>query len=202
MEVTEREAYLWSELGSHPNICRFIDAKIGPKGMQLPNGLMTGKSHDEFSYILCEYCNGGSLVNYLMKHSCRLSEQEIVECMIQICSGLEHLHALGMAHRDIKVENILVSYSVRGSQKIKGDPVFKLGDFGSTTKDHSINFDKCDKKEIGIFMEKIEEQCTRMYRAPEMIDRWQGYNVHGVATDMWMLGCVLYVLCTGNKHPF
>ena len=141
-------------------------------------------------------------VNYLMKHSCRLSEQEIVECMIQICSGLEHLHALGMAHRDIKVENILVSYSVRGSQKIKGDPVFKLGDFGSTTKDHSINFDKCDKKEIGMFMEKIEEQCTRMYRAPEMIDRWQGYNVHGVATDMWMLGCVLYVLCTGNKHPF
>ena len=79
---------------------------------------MTGKSDDEFSYILCEFCNGGSLVNYLMKLSCRLSEQEIIECMIQICNGLEHLHALGMAHRDIKVENILVSYSVRGSQKI------------------------------------------------------------------------------------
>ena len=41
-----------------------------------------------------------------------------------------------------------------------------------------------------------------MYRAPEMLDRWQGYNVDGTLTDIWMLGCVLYVLCTGNKHPF
>ena len=41
-----------------------------------------------------------------------------------------------------------------------------------------------------------------MYRAPEMIDQYQGFNVQGQATDVWMLGCVLYVLCTGNKHPF
>ena len=41
-----------------------------------------------------------------------------------------------------------------------------------------------------------------MYRAPEMIDQYQGFNVEGSATDIWMLGCVLYVLCTGNKHPF
>ena len=122
--------------------------------------------------------------------------------MIQICCGLEHMHALGMAHRDIKVENILVSYPDSGNLKIKSEPVFKLGDFGSTTKAHSIDFDRSDKRDIGKFMEKIEEQCTRMYRAPEMIDRWQGFNVDGAATDMWMLGCVLYVLCTGNKHPF
>ena len=108
------------------------------------------------------------------------------------------MHGLGIAHRDIKVENILVSYP----PKNEASPVFKLGDFGSATKDHSIDFSKASKKDIGSFLEKVEEQCTRMYRAPEMIDQWQGYNVDGTSSDVWMLGCVLYVLCTGNKHPF
>ena len=41
-----------------------------------------------------------------------------------------------------------------------------------------------------------------MYRAPEMLDQWQGFNVDGFLGDVWALGCVLYVLCTGSKHPF
>ena len=85
--------------------------------------------------------------------------------MLQICQGLQHMHGLGIAHRDIKVENILVS-----NQSSTDNPVFKLGDFGSATKEHSIDFGKAAKRDIGKFMEKIEKQCTRMYRAPEMID--------------------------------
>ena len=82
-----REVQIWAELStnpnrfewlsSHPNICQFIDANVGPKGVQLPNGLMTGNGNDDPEgnyYVLCEYCNGGTLVNYLMKHQCRLSE--------------------------------------------------------------------------------------------------------------------------------
>jgi serine/threonine protein kinase len=41
-----------------------------------------------------------------------------------------------------------------------------------------------------------------MYRSPEMLDRWQGFDVDGYQADIWMFGCVLYVLCTGYKHPF
>ena len=106
------------------------------------------------------------------------------------------MHALGIAHRDLKVENILVNNDA------KTGLVFKLADFGSASKNHSIDFTKATKKEIGKFLSKIEKSCTRMYRAPEMIDQYQGYNVEGQAADMWMLGCVLYVLCTGNRHPF
>lgn len=39
-----------------------------------------------------------------------------------------------------------------------------------------------------------------MYRPPEMLDSYQGYNV-GLKVDIWMLGCVLYALCF-NYHPF
>ena len=94
------------------------------------------------------------------------------------------------------MENILVTHG--GS----GRPVLKLGDFGSATKQHSINYETATKMEIYRFLEVIEGECTHMYRAPEMLDRWQGHNVDGAQTDVWMLGCVLYVLCTGNKHPF
>lgn len=41
-----------------------------------------------------------------------------------------------------------------------------------------------------------------MYRAPEMLDQWQGHNVDGTKGDIWALGCILYVLCTGTSHPF
>ena len=87
--------------------------------------------------------------------------------MLQICNGLEHIHSLNIAHRDIKVENILVSYPENGDIT---RPCFKVGDFGSASKDHSIDFTQAAKKDIGKFLEKIEKQCTRMYRAPEMID--------------------------------
>lgn len=146
--------------------------------------------------MLCEYCEGGSLVNYLMKHSCLLAESQIVDCMLQICDGLGHMHSLGIAHRDLKVENILVSYDEDSM------PLFKIGDFGSATKDHSIDYQQAPKREIGKFLGRIEKQCTRMYRAPEMLDQYQGFNVDGCRTDVWMLGCVLYVLATGNRHPF
>lgn len=39
-----------------------------------------------------------------------------------------------------------------------------------------------------------------MYRPPEMLDSYQGYNV-GLKVDLWMLGCVLYALCF-EHHPF
>ena len=127
------------------------------------------------------------------------------DCGVHVANSkwLRTRTALGLAHRDIKMENILVSYPEEGGKKVSGaEPSFKLGDFGSMTREHSIDFDKASKQDIGKFLTCIEEQCTRMYRAPEMLDQWQGFNVTGPATDMWMLGCVLYVLCTGNKHPF
>jgi serine/threonine protein kinase len=81
------------------------------------------------------------------------------------------MHELGFSHRDLKVENILVNSEVNTDNQSK-TLVFKLADFGSATGDHSIDFTKASKKEIGKFLDKIEKSCTRMYRAPEMIDQY------------------------------
>ena len=131
---------------------------------------MTGTSPDQFSYVLCEYCNGGSLVDYIMRHSCKLSERKIINCMVQICEGLKHMHSLNIAHRDLKVENIFVSTSTTAGNDTDENAIFKLGDFGSATKDHSIDFTKSSKRDVGKFLSRIDKACTKMYRAPEMID--------------------------------
>lgn len=99
-----------------------------------------------------------------------------------------HEHNPPIAHRDIKVENILME-----------DQLFKLGDFGSCSTD-TLDYNTDSKKIIGEKMELFEKYTTMMYRPPEMIDQYQRYYV-GTKVDIWMLGCVLYTLCFA-KHPF
>jgi len=49
-------------------------------------------------------------------------------------------------------------------------------------------------------MEAFEKYTTLMYRPPEMLDEYLKFKVD-LQVDMWMLGCVLYILAFG-KHPF
>jgi len=56
------------------------------------------------------------------------------------------------------------------------------------------------QKAIGKAYEEYEKNTTLMYRPPEMIDRYLKYDVD-LACDIWMLGCILFVLCFA-RHPF
>ena len=64
--------------------------------------------------------------------------------MTDICKGVKHMHDLGIAHRDLKVENILLS----------GDH-FKLCDFGSSSKSTLIH-KELTKLEVAKQMEHFE----------------------------------------------
>ena len=100
------------------------------------------------------------------------------------------MHTLGIAHRDIKVENVI---------KSTVDGKYKLCDFGSSSTE-TLDYSKASKSSIAKQLEVFERQTNLMYRPPEMLDSYQGYNV-GLKVDIWMLGCVLYALCFG-RHPF
>ena len=107
------------------------------------------------------------------------------------------MHQQGVSHRDIKVENILLK-----------DSKFKIADFGSAeTEDNFLDWTRVNKLQkdakslkISHAFEDFEKNTTLMYRPPEMIDKYLQYPV-GFAADIWMLGCVLYVLCFA-RHPF
>jgi len=93
--------------------------------------------------------------------------------MYQLCRALAHVHALGICHRDIKPQNLLV------------DPVshvLKLCDFGSA-------------KQLVQGEPNVSYICSRYYRAPELIF---GATDYSTQIDVWSLGCVGAELILGR----
>ena len=70
------------------------------------------------------------------------------------------MHKNGVAHRDIKVENILLS-----------NKNFKLCDFGSAST-QTLDHINCSSAQVDEMMEDFEKYTTMMYRPPEMIDKY------------------------------
>jgi len=93
--------------------------------------------------------------------------------MYQVCRSLAYIHALGICHRDIKPQNLLLN--------TKSHDV-KLCDFGSAK-----------------ILQKNEPNvayiCSRYYRAPELVFEATEYSC---AIDIWSLGCVMAELLLGN----
>ena len=103
-ETTRRfidEASVSAEI-SHPNIVAAYDV------IELEDTLA----------ITMEFVDGIDLAERLRTGP--LSIVEIEEIFVQLCSALEALHAHGIFHRDLKLENLF----------LRGDGVLKLGDFG------------------------------------------------------------------------
>ena len=79
--------------------------------------------NDEFIFLIQEYISGKELLHYI-ENTENLSEKDICKLYQQIISGIEYMHEMGIAHRDLKLENILLNY--------KKD--IKIIDFGLSNK--------------------------------------------------------------------
>lgn len=119
--------------------------------------------------LVTEYANGGDLLHYT-KAKGRLPEEEAKLFLREVAEGLQTIHRAGVLHRDIKLENILLSQSH-----------VKICDFGVSRvmQKHTL----------------IREQCgTPAYIAPEVLGEL-GYE--GFASDVWSLGVCLYAMVSG-----
>ncbi|CAH1966775.1 unnamed protein product [Acanthoscelides obtectus] len=93
-------------------------------------------------------------------------------------------------HRDLKIENLLIS----------AESSIKLCDFGSATTDIYTPDTTWSANQHTSLEENMARFTTPMYRAPEMVETWNNHYV-GPPVDVWALGCILYTLCF-MKHPF
>ena len=77
---------------NHPNIVKVYDVSV----------------NDDLQYIVMEYVDGMTLREYLNERGGKLSSRETVHFISQILKALEHAHANGVVHRDIKPQNIML----------------------------------------------------------------------------------------------
>ena len=124
-------------------------------------------------YTVMEFCEGGELFNYIVKNK-RLSEEEAAFFYYQLIIGLEYLHSLGIAHRNLKPENLLLT----------NDHILKIIDFRL-----SNYFTKDPEQKLLI------TQCgSPCYASPEMV---AGKKYNGFKVDIWATGIILYAMLCG-----
>jgi serine/threonine-protein kinase len=153
-----REARLAAQL-SHPNVVQVFDAG----------------EDDGCPYIVMECVAGPTLADELEAHG-PLPANRTVGLGVQVCAGLEHAHAAGLVHRDIKPGNLLIA---------EGDTV-KIADFGIARAAETTRL-----TEMGSVLG------TAAYLSPEQA---LGEEVTGAA-DIYSCGCVLYE-CLAGRTPY
>ncbi|ORX60691.1 Pkinase-domain-containing protein [Hesseltinella vesiculosa] len=142
----------------HPNIC------------QLKEWVIEG----DYYYMFLEYVDGGQLLDYIIQHG-KLREKQARKFARQIASALDYCHRNSIVHRDLKIENILLTH----------DENIKIIDFGLSN--------------IYSPSRLLSTFCGSLYfAAPELL---KARHYTGPEVDVWSFGVVLYVLVCG-RVPF
>ncbi|KAL6042137.1 AP2-associated protein kinase 1 [Balamuthia mandrillaris] len=133
--------------------------------------------------LVTEYCENGSLLDLMLRRiQTKLREDEIFAIFTKVCEAVHYLHSQDppVAHRDLKVENVLMHRN----------GMLKLGDFGSATTRTYLPKAERDRAEAD---EDIQKNTTLFYRSPEMVDLYKGELINEKC-DIWALGCLLFKL--------
>ncbi|KAL4504363.1 hypothetical protein ABPG72_009809 [Tetrahymena utriculariae] len=158
------------------NVMKRLDQEIKiQKELDHPNIIKLFKhfEDDQNHYLIMELAQNGEIKDYLNNNK-PLSESQILDFSYQLACGIKYLHDKDIVHRDLKLNNVLLS-----------NGIIKIADFGLATK---VNDDNPE----------CNTMCgTANYLSPEILNS-KGY---GKKTDIWSFGCILYALCSGNL-PF
>ncbi len=145
------------------------------------DGGVTGPEQGSRPYFVMELVRGEPITTHCDKHQLTIDER--VRLFIRVCEAVQHAHAKGVLHRDLKPNNILVTYDA------EGHAIPKVIDFGIAK---ALNQRLSEKT---IFTELGQMIGTPEYMSPEQAEM-SGQDID-TRTDIYSLGVVLYVLLTG-----
>ncbi|KAJ3362820.1 hypothetical protein HDU91_003237 [Kappamyces sp. JEL0680] len=150
-----REIETWRQL-HHPNITKLYE-------------VLTSETK---IYMVMEFCHGGEMLEYITQHG-KMDDgsDQTKRIFLQISEAVSKCHEMNFAHRDLKLENILLTKDFN----------VKLIDFGFTrwANDSAL----------------LDTYCgSSAYCAPEIV---AGQKYTGPEADIWSLGVILYTMVVG-----
>jgi serine/threonine-protein kinase len=157
-----REIRMTSQL-NHPHIARLLDSG----------------ERDWLVYLVMAFIDGPTLQDVLGRDR-RLSVADTLRMACDLLKALDHAHQLGIVHRDVKPENVLIS-TERG---------VVLLDFGIARAVISSGTDAITRTGITVG--------SSAYMSPEQINAEK--DIDG-RSDLYSLGCVLFE-CLAGRPPF
>ena len=183
IEGTPHFNYLTNECNilhelNHPNIVKLVDVK---------------KTKNHY-YIIMEYCNGGELAGALEKYKEKygkpFSEELVQYFMRQIIDAFKYIHANGVIHRDIKLENILLHYKTEEDKNNLNlmNATAKIIDFGFACK---ISGNNLAHTAVG----------SPLNAAPVILKKMTGESAklgYDQKADIWSLGSICYHMLIGK----
>lgn len=179
-----RETQVLKALPSTPFVASYIDG---------------GQTDDGWPFLVLEYVAGISLKAGMERHP-MLEPRKAVTFMAVLCEALAGLHRLGVAHRDVKPDNILLAR--QGG--------IKLIDFGLIRDAQGILklLEQVDPVESRVFQDELDRRIlvgTPEYMAPEQFSDANMDTLEKAHTDTWSdvfsLGVIFYQILTG-RLPF
>lgn len=168
VERFRREAQLAGDL-HHPNFARLYDYGTVPGG--------------GFYYAM-EYIDGVTLAQ-LVERDGPVSPTHAARILRDICAALAEMHALGLLHRDIKPQNVMLSHDAG-----QGQEIVKVLDFGLVKR---IDGNATRDLTAGLHI-----LGTPAYLAPERIEAPASTDPR---SDLYAVGALGFYLLTGRK-PF
>jgi serine/threonine protein kinase len=150
---------------SHPNIMKIYSIKkIDEKNI---------KGVETITYIVSEYLDVEIDFTFVNRN-----EEKIKKIIMDVSLGLEYLHDRGIAHLDIKINNIM-------GKRENDTIVYKILDFGYS---RNIKDKKNKEDRLNVIIG------TNGYHANEVFFD----AIHGIKSDLWSLGCIAWYLSSGN----
>eukprot|EP01114_Cavostelium_apophysatum_P014779 TRINITY_DN3917_c0_g1_i3.p1 TRINITY_DN3917_c0_g1~~TRINITY_DN3917_c0_g1_i3.p1 ORF type:complete len:629 (-),score=107.73 TRINITY_DN3917_c0_g1_i3:1-1887(-) len=146
----------------HPNLLLFL-------------GVFTDPSQDR--YLVTEYCENGSLLDYFRTNEDLLDHESLLKISFDAAKGMAYLEENSVIHRDLAARNLLVDSS----------GVVKVADFGLS---RSLDSSEYYKTTNAMFPVK--------WSAPEVINSFRFSS----KSDCWSMGITLFEIFTKGQTPY
>lgn len=131
----------------------------------------------KYVFIVTDYAARGDLLQYMKEHGI-FKEHKAKPIAAQILNGLEYIHGKGILHRDVKLDNILLTKDLK----------VKICDFGVS-------------RHMPKGTQNIKERCgTPAYIAPEIIKNTGYYGFHADVREILILGVELWSIDICHGH--